>query len=216
MRAGGPPTSGADWAISSSWCGKMLSMPPGVQVEPVAQVAPRHRRALEVPAGVAVAPARRRPAQRASRSGGLPQGEIGGIALVGLDLAAVPGPQLVQGVAGQAAVAVERADGVVDVAELGGIGVAEVLELFRERHHLGDVLGRAREDVGGQDVDQGLVGMERGFVRVGDLGRGLVLEPGLDQHPVLTPVEVVLAQVSDVGDVLDVEHLEPVVQQHAP
>ena len=86
--------------------------------------------------------------------------------------------------------------------------MAEVLERLGERQHLGDVLGRPREDVGGQDVDQGLVGMERGLVGVGDLGRRLVLEPGLDQHPVLAPVEVVVAQVPDVGDVLDVEHLD--------
>ena len=78
----------------------------GVQVEPVAQVAPGHRRALEVPARVALAPARRSATCSARlAAGGLPQGEVGGVALVGLDLAAVAGPQLVEGVARQPAVA---------------------------------------------------------------------------------------------------------------
>ena len=43
-----------------------------------------------------------------------------------------------------------------------------------------------------------------------------MLESGLDQHPVLAAVELVLPQVPDVGDVLDVEDLEAVVQQDAP
>ena len=46
--------------------------------------------------------------------------------------------------------------------------------------------------------------------------RRLVLEAGLDEHPVLAAIEVVVAQVPDVGDVLDVEHVEAVVQQDAP
>ena len=91
-----------------------------------------------------------------------------------------------------------------------------VLEALGEGEHLGDVLGRAREDVRRQDVDQRLVGVERGLVGVGDLGRRLVLEPGLDEHPVLAAVEPLVAQVPDVGDVLDVEDLEAVVQQDAP
>ena len=71
------------------------------------------------------------------------------------------------------------------------------------------MLGRAREDVGGQDVDRRLVGVEGRLVGGGDLGRRLVLEAGLDQHPVLAAVEPLVAQVADVGDVLDVEDVRP-------
>ena len=94
--------------------------------------------------------------------------------------------------------------------------MAGVLEPLGERDHLGDVLGRPREDVRRQDVDERLVGVEGGLVRGRDLGGRLVLEPGLDQHPVLAAVEPLVAQVADVGDVLDVEDLEPVVEQGPP
>ena len=68
----------------------------------------------------------------------------------------------------------------------------------------------------GQDVDERLVGVEGRLVRVRDLGRRLVLEAGLDEHPVLAAVEPLVAQVAHVGDVLDVEDLDPVVQQGPP
>ena len=126
------------------------------------------------------------------------------------------GAQVSQRVARQPAVAVEPADVVVDVPVRCGVGVAEVLERLGQRQHLGDVIGRAREHVGGQDVDRGLVGMERGFVRVGDLGRRLVLEAGRHQHRVLAAVEALVAQVADVGDVLDVEDVDAVVQEGPP
>ena len=56
-RAGTSPVIAAVWAISSSWCGKTLSMPP-VWMSNGAEVAHRHRGALEVPAGETLAPAR--------------------------------------------------------------------------------------------------------------------------------------------------------------
>src|SRR5690349_6357995 len=68
----------------------------GVYVEPVAEVAPRHRRALEVPTREPLAPALRGPFQRTARPRSLPEGDIGGVALVGLDLTAVPGSQVIQ------------------------------------------------------------------------------------------------------------------------
>jgi hypothetical protein len=67
----------------------------------------------------------------------------------------------------------------------------------------------------GEDVDQGLIGVEGGFIGIRDLGRCLVLEACLHEHPVLATVEIVLAQVTDVGDVLDVQDLDAVVQEHA-
>ena len=97
-----------------------------------------------------------------------------------------------------------------------GVGVVEILEGLGERQHLRDVLGRAREDVRGQDVDGRLIGVECSLVGVGDLGRRLVLETGRHEHRVLAAVEALVAQVADVGDVLDVEHVDPVVEEGPP
>ena len=98
-RAGGPPTIGADWAISSSWWGKTLSMPPLWTSNRGAEVPQGHRRALEVPAGEALAPARGRPLQLAALAGRLPEGEVRSVALVRLDLAAMARPERVERVA---------------------------------------------------------------------------------------------------------------------
>ena len=68
----------------------------------------------------------------------------------------------------------------------------------------------------GRMLTSGLVGVEGGLVGVGDLGRRLVLETGRDEHPVLAAIEALVAQVPDVGDVLDVEHVDAVVQQRPP
>ena len=68
----------------------------------------------------------------------------------------------------------------------------------------------------GRMFTSGLVGVEGGLVRGGDLGRRLGLEAGLDEHPVLAAVEPLVAQVPDVGDVLDVEDVEAVVEQRPP
>ena len=152
----------------------------GVDVEPLAEVLEGHRRALEVPAREAVAPARR-PLERALFAGGLPQREVGRVPLVVLDVARgpVPRPEIVERVARQLPVVLERRDGVVDVVMVGAIGVACILEPLGEVEHLGDVLGRAREDMGGEDVDERLVGVERGLVCGRNLGGRLVLQARL-------------------------------------
>ena len=189
----------------------------GMDVEPLAEVFEGHRRALDVPAREALAPAGR-PLERALLAGGLPQREVGGVALVVLDVAGGPvaRPEIIERVARQLPVALERRDRVVEVVVVGAVGVARILEPLGEVEHLGDVLGRAREDVGREDVDERLVVVERGLVCGRDLGGRLVLEARLNEHPVLASIELVVAQVADVGDVLDVEHLDAVIQQHAP
>ena len=158
----------------------------GVDVEPLAEVFEGHRRALEVPAREALAPARR-PLEGALFAGGLPQREVGRVALVVLDVARGPvaGPEVVERVARELPVVLERPDLVVEVVVVGAVGVAGILEPLGEVEHLGDVLGRAREDVGGEDVDERLVGVERGLVCGRDLGRRLVLQarPGRASGP---------------------------------
>ncbi len=89
------------------------------------------------------------------------------------------------------------------------------LEPLRQVEHLGDVLGRPGEDVGGQDVDQRLVLVEAGLVGIGDLRGRLRLQAGRDQHPVLATIEAFVPEVPDVGDVLDVEDRDAVVQERA-
>ena len=127
----------------------------------------------------------------------------------------MPGPEVLERIPGELPVAGKGADGVIDIVGVRRIGHTAVLERLGQLDHLGDVLGGAREHVGRQDVDERLVGVERRLIGIGDLGGRLVLESGLDQHPVLAAVELVLPQVPDVGDVLDVEDLEAVVQQDA-
>ena len=145
-RAGGPPTIGADWAISSSWWGKTLSSPPVW----MSNVGPRWRRAIAEHSRCQPGkPSPQRLGQRmlatGSGPGRLPEREVGGIALVRLDVAPVAGPQVVERVARQRAVARERRDLVVQVAGRREVGVPEVLEPLGEVEHLGDVLGGARD-----------------------------------------------------------------------
>ena len=90
--------------------------------------------------------------------------------------------------------------------------MARVDQLLGELDHLGDVLGGPREDVGRQDVDERGVGVEGRLVRVGDLRWRLVLETGGDEHPVLAAVEALVAEVAHVGDVLDLEDIDSVVE----
>src|SRR3712207_1111480 len=73
--------------------------PAGVQIETLAEVGDRHRRALDVPAGVALAP-RAVEAHDPPRARRLPEDEVARVALVVVDLLdAVPGPELVERVA---------------------------------------------------------------------------------------------------------------------
>ena len=123
----------------------------------------------------------------------------------GLDVA---GLELVEGVAGQPAVAGELADVVVD----GAVDlVGEALLEQRSRHvdHLGDVVACLRHHVGGVEVEERLVVEPGGGVEVGDLPGGLALERGRLLHLVAGGQRIVLvvAHVPDVGDVLDVAHL---------
>jgi hypothetical protein len=92
--------------------------------------------------------------------------------------------------------------------------VAGILQALGESDHLADVIGGSREDVRRQDVDRGLVGMEGGLVRGGDRPDRLRFEPCLDEHRILAAIEPLVAEVAHVGHVLDVQHLEAVVERH--
>ncbi len=138
-----------------------------------------------------------------------------GVALVVVDVAAMPGAQLVERVAGEPSIVGKRADRVVDVAVIAHIRVSGIDQPFGQLDHLRYVFRRPREYVGGEDVDEGLIRMKRGLVCVGDLGGCLVLEARGDQHPVLAAIEPLVAHVADVGDVLDVDDLDAVVEERS-
>src|SRR4029450_10097426 len=104
-------------------------------------------------------------------------------------------------------------DLVVERPVRGKVGETAVLQRLREIEHLANVLRGAWEDVPWREVGEGRGGVEAGLVGVGDLRAGLVLELGGDQHPILTPIEAFVAQVPDVGDVLDMEDIQAVVEE---
>ena len=92
----------------------------------------------------------------------------------------------------------------------------ERLEPLGQLQHLGDVLGGPRVLVRRQEVEQRGIGVECRLVGVRDLAGGAALEPRGDEHRVHLAPRRVLAEVPDVRDVLDVQDLEPVVQQGSP
>ena len=117
-----------------------------VDVERLAEIAVRHRRALDVPARAARAPRARpttaRPAWRAFHSA-----KSSGLVLLLVDLDARARLQIVELCARELAVRGKLADRVVDVAA-DGVGEAVRDQPLDDVDDLGDVLGRARLDVG--------------------------------------------------------------------
>src|SRR5205823_13403296 len=87
-----------------------------VDGEALPEIGDRHRRALDVPSGIALAPGAVE-AHDPPGPGRLPEDEVGRVALVVVDsLEPVAGPELVERVARQAPVAGEGRDVVVDGA----------------------------------------------------------------------------------------------------
>src|SRR4029450_10461413 len=122
------PTTASDWAITSSWWGKTLSSPPvwtSMCSPRVARDMAEH--SMCQPGGPA--PPGGAPLAQPARPGPLPQGEVGVVALARVDLLlTVAGPQPVQGVARQPAVARERLDREVH-RPLDLVGVAALQQL---------------------------------------------------------------------------------------
>ena len=125
----------------------------------------------------------------------------------------MPFAELVERVPREAAIARERGDREVDVAVDGPVRVPGVLEALGEADHVRHVVGRPREDVGRQQVHRRRVDVERLLVCGRDLGRAPAFQAGSHEHAVLALVEPLVPHVAHVGDVLDLEHAQPVVDE---
>ena len=164
-----------------------------VDVETLAQQCPRHRRALDVPAGPPPAPRAFPAGLRGVRR--FPQDKIHRIALVGRHLDAGAGDHVVGGAARQAAIVGERRHLEQHMA-VRRIGFALRDQPLDHRDHLADVFGRARL-VGGRQAAQ---------------RRHVVLKPArrllrhrVDGHAALLRPRDDL--VVDVGDVAHIGHV---------
>ena len=163
-----------------------------MQIETLAEIAPAHRRALDMPARTAATPGRVPAGQVIG--GGLPQDEIAGIALVGGDLHTGTGQQILRRAARQFAVIGIGAHREQHMT-IGGIGVAAGDEFFDDGDHLRDILGRPRFDIRRQRAERRHVGVEIGERFGGDLQ---------DRHTAFLGAGVDL--VIDVGDVAHIGH----------
>src|SRR5216117_4131823 len=146
----------------------------GVHVEALAEVARAHRRTLDVPAGIAVAPRCLPYECCASLFGALPEREVRRIELCGIDLSAHALLQRLLHIAREAAVSGESLHRVVH-GPVDVVGEAAREEPLDERDHLWHVLGRARIHRGRQDVQRALVLAESLLVRRRDLHGCLAL-----------------------------------------
>ena len=135
----------------------------------------------------------------------LPQHEVEGILLAEVDLHALAGAQVVERLARELAVAGKLAHRVIDVAVRRAVGEAALLEHADHLQHPGDVLGRARLEVGLLDPERGGVLVHRRDEARGQrLDRLAVLLRALDDL------------VVDIGDVAHVGDVEPERAQPAP
>ena len=171
-----------------------------VDVERLPQVPPGHGRALQVPAGPAPAPGGvPGGVGRLGGFGGLPQGEVARVALVGLDVVielglVLGGGQVLQALVGEGAVAGQGAHVVVDVAGLADVGVAGVQQALDQADHLGDVAGGAWLVGGGGHAQGAIGGVELPLEALG---------PGPPRHRRLGGGRLAEDLVVDVRDVAD-------------
>ena len=176
----------------------------GVDVEPLAEVLHRHRRALDMPAGEAVTPGTR-PPEGPVGSGLLPEREILRVALRSGSTASswrCPARSLIERVARELPVARERRDVVVH-GPVDLIGVALRDQRCDQIDHLVDVVRRPRVQVRTFDPHQISVLQERLGVLRCDLWCGETLVRLGELHLVASGVGDLVGHVSDVGDVHD-------------
>ena len=140
--------------------------------------------------------------RRLARLRWLPQHEIPGIALVGRDLDARAGDQLVERALGKLAV-VRHGGHAEQHVLLGDVGVARSDETLDQRLHLLDMLGGARLDRGWQAAERGHVLVK---LPVGCLGQAtdrlVQRQAGMFLGGARDDLVVDVGDVADVGDVI--------------
>ena len=164
-----------------------------VEIELLAEVLQRHRRALDMPARASLAP--RAVPGRLARLRGLPEREVHRMVLGRVDLDARAGLHVVETAAAELAVMRELLDAVVDIAVVDHIGVALRDELLDHRDDLRHRLTDARVDIGMADV-QRIHRLEIGLdVAVGDV---------LPRHAFLVGrIDDLVVDIREVLDVVD-------------
>jgi hypothetical protein len=121
---------------------------------------------------------------------------------IDLELLAMAGPELLEGVARQPSVVGERLDIEVDVAA-HLVSMAVLHEPPDDVEHLGDVVGRPGKHVRVRDADRARV-LEEGLRVLGrDVERREPLVGGGEIHAVAPSVGGLVRHVADVGDVDD-------------
>ena len=183
-----------------------------VDIEPLPQILVRHSRAFDVPTGESLTP-RAIPLHVPSRFGCLPQREITGVALQRVRFRPHPFQQVAAEVAGKLAVLGVAVHVEVDVPA-GFVGCPLVHQSPNHVQHLGNVVGRPGENVGGQNVDPLLVLPEHVSVKLAYLLEGLSFGQRGHDHLVAAGLRQLLPHVPHVGDVLDVVHVVPVSYQN--
>src|SRR5262249_8206397 len=168
-----------------------------VDVEALPQQVERHRRALDVPAGPALAPGR--VPRRLPRLGRLPEREVDRVALALVDVDARAGrlEEIVQPAVRELPVLGERRDVEVHALPLDDVRATGVHELADELHHPVDVPGRARQRVGAAHAEPRHLPPVGRLVPLGDLRLGAALLGGAGDDLVF--------DVRDVADEVDVE-----------
>nr|GEU28296.1 hypothetical protein [Tanacetum cinerariifolium] len=168
-----------------------------VDIEMFAQQRRAHGRALDVPARTALAPLgipfhflgfrllRR-----------FPQHEVERIALAGVHIHALAGAQVVERLAGQAAIFGEVAHRVVDVAVRALVRQVFPFQLLDQRQHLRHVLGGARHQRGRQDAQRARVLVHVAGKAAGQLRDGLAVFHGA--------ADDFIVDIGDVARVRDV------------
>ena len=117
-------------------------------------------------------------------------------------------------VAGELSVARKLRYFEVNIA-FGFVGVALLDQLLDDLDHLRDVVGGLRELVRGPDSELLFVFEKAVGVELGNLGRRLSFLDGGGDDLVLAAFEHLLAHVSDIGDVLDVDDVHPLGGEYA-
>ena len=175
----------------------------GVNVEMIAEVFHAHRRALNVPAGIAFPPgAFPRQCLIFEFRFCKPQHEIVGIAFIFIDADSRSGFLIVEAEVCKLSVIGIRGHVVIEVSA-GHIGMTVRFDTLYQFDHIGNVIGRFAHDVGTTDIERIQIFKKRIRIKLRDFEyRLMALFRRLDDF--IFARIVVARKVPDIGDVHDV------------